>query len=252
MLRAASHDVRDAVAGRQGMATQVEIMSHELKSPLSAIAAAAELLHDTDMPEEQRQHFLGNIERETQRIRHTVDRLMELSRLETLRVLDQVQDVPLHELLREAVETAQLTAVPRGIRIALKPPPHGVVIEGDRFLLSRAVANLLANAIDFSADGGEVRVQARRLRHEVLIEILDQGPGMPDYAAARVFDKFYSLPRPHSQRKSTGLGLSFVNEIAKLHGGSVQLVNRMGPDGRILGAAASLRLPARLLPTDPI
>ncbi|ARU06545.1 two-component system sensor histidine kinase CreC [Comamonas serinivorans] len=250
MLRAASHDVRDAVGGRQGMATQVEIMSHELKSPLSAIAAAAELMQDTDMPAAQRQHFLDNITRETQRIRHTVDRLMELSRLETLRVLDQVQDVDVQELLHEVVQTASLTAVPRQIKIDLIVS-EGMVVEGDRFLLSRAVANLLANAIDFSPDGGDVQVRAKRVRHDVVIEVSDSGPGMPAYAVERVFDKFYSLPRPHSQRKSTGLGLSFVNEIAKLHGGSAQLRNREFANGEVRGACASLVLPARFVPTEP-
>ena len=250
MLRGASHDVRDAIAGRQGMATQVEIMSHELKSPLSAIAAAAELLQDPAMPEPQRALFLDNIARETQRIRHTVDRLLELSRLETLRVLDQVQDVDLNELLSDAIASAQLAARPRNIRIEAHLPT-GIAVEGDRFLLSRALANLLLNAVDFSPDGGEIRVRVQRRPHDVSIQIDDCGPGMPDYALDKVFDKFYSLPRPHNQRKSTGLGLSFVNEIAKLHGGEVRLENRAASATLPKGARASLRLPARFDTGEP-
>ena len=244
MMRAASHDVRDAIAGKQGMATQVELMSHELKSPLSAIAAAAELLHDPDMPEAQRGLFLDNITRETQRIRHTVDRLMELSRLESMRVLDQVQHLDLAELLRDAMDSAQLAAQPRQIRVEGDLPTQ-VGVEGDRFLLSRALANLLANAVDFSPDGGLVRVSVKQLNHDALIRIDDSGPGMPDYAVDKVFDKFYSLPRPHNQRKSTGLGLSFVQEIAKLHGGEVRLLNRPATDNLPAGARAVLRLPAQ-------
>ena len=251
MLRAASHDVRDAIAGKQGMATQVELMSHELKSPLSAIAAAAELLHDPDMPDAQRSLFLDNITRETQRIRDTVDRLMELSRLESLRVLDQVQPLDLHELLRDAMDSAQLAAQPRQIRVLgdwaqLSPVGMDLWVEGDRFLLSRALANLLANAVDFSPDGGVVRVSVQSAGHDALICIDDCGPGMPDYAVDKVFDKFYSLPRPHNQRKSTGLGLSFVQEIAKLHGGEVRLQNRPASDALPAGARAVLRLPAQL------
>ena len=109
---------------------------------------------------------------------------------------------------------------------------------GDAFLLRRAVSNLIDNALDFSPDGGTVSLGLAASRRSADITVRDQGPGLPAYADDKVFEKFFSLARPHSQRRSTGLGLAFVQEIAKLHGGRVSLRN--APGG---GALATLVLP---------
>ena len=111
-------------------------------------------------------------------------------------------------------------------------------VEGDAFLLRRAVSNLLDNALDFSPQGGTVAVRLAGQRRSVDITVSDQGPGVPEYADEKVFEKFYSLARPHSNKKSTGLGLPFVKEIAELHEGRVSLRNGEGG-----GAVATLSLP---------
>ena len=100
------------------------------------------------------------------------------------------------------------------------------------------MSNLLDNAIDFSADGGEVTHRARSARRAAArIRVQDHGPGIPEYAQDKVFEKFYSLARPHSSKKSTGLGLAFVREIASLHHGRIELAN--APDGRRRGDAVA-------------
>jgi two-component system sensor histidine kinase CreC len=99
---------------------------------------------------------------------------------------------------------------------------------GDPFLLHQAVRNLLHNAIEFSPDRGRVRVELRKRGNDVELEISDGGPGIPDYAESKVFDRFYSLPHANGKR-GTGLGLSFVREIMALHGGRVELEN--APEG---------------------
>jgi two-component system, OmpR family, sensor histidine kinase CreC len=106
------------------------------------------------------------------------------------------------------------------------------------FLLRRAIANLIDNALDFSPEGGTVSIAIRPHGRSVEVAVRDRGPGIPDYAEAKVFEKFYSLARPHSRKKSTGLGLAFVKEIAELHHGRVALTN--AADG---GAVATLILP---------
>lgn len=243
VLRAAAHDVRDAVAGKGGMAQHVQSLTHELKSPLSAIAGAAELLQDDDgsMPAADRARFLTNIQREAQRIRSTIDRLLELARLETLRTLDHVAPVDLAALLAEQVASAQGSAAARAIAVELATTVQSVQVEGDRFLLGRAMANLLDNAIDFAPGGSTVQVALTVQHRRAIIAITDAGPGLPGYAADQVFDKFYSLARPHSGKKSSGLGLAFVREIATLHRGQVALTNR--PPGTGPGALATLVLP---------
>ncbi len=110
---------------------------------------------------------------------------------------------------------------------------------GDAFLLQRALTNLLANALDFSPSESIITTRVETQDKQCLISIRDHGQGIPEYALDRIFEKFYSLRRPDSGQKSTGLGLPFVREIAHLHGGEIVLANN--PEG---GAVASLSLPS--------
>ena len=236
-IGAAYDEMRDALAGRNYVADYVQTLTHEVKSPLSAIRGAAELLQEPGMPPEQRHKFLANIMRETQRIQEMVDRMMELTALETRRSLERVEQVELRPMLEPLVAAAQDAAVQRQVKVQLVVEQDATV-EGDPFLLRQAVSNLLDNAVDFSPSGGEVVVTLSRTSRVARIEVKDQGPGIPEYAQEKVFEKFYSLARPHSKKKSTGLGLSFVREISALHQGRIELDNHA--DG---GAVASLSLP---------
>ncbi|OYU43431.1 MAG: two-component system sensor histidine kinase CreC, partial [Burkholderiales bacterium PBB4] len=151
MVRAAYDEMRDALAGRNYVADYVQTLTHEVKSPLSAIRGAAELLQEP-MEEAQRQRFLANIQRETLRIQEMVDRMMELTALETRRVLDTTQPVALLPLLQDLAHTAQGVAAQRNIHITVDAPAD-CTVEADPFLLRRAVSNLLDNALDFSPQG---------------------------------------------------------------------------------------------------
>jgi two-component system sensor histidine kinase CreC len=236
VIGAAYDEMRDALAGRNYVEEYVQTLTHEIKSPLSAIRGAAELLQEP-MPEAKRELFLKNIRDETQRIQDLVDRLLELSSLEKRRGLADVQVIAVDALLSEVcagfapvIDAKQLTLRVDGAA--------GLSLRGEVFLLHRAIANLLQNAIDFSPAGSDVSVSVRSLRRHVEISIRDHGVGIPDYAVDRVFEKFYSLRRPDSGKKGTGLGLSFVKEIAELHHGRVEVRNH--PDG---GVCAILGLP---------
>ena len=169
--------------------------------------------------------------------------MMELTALEARRVLDRTEPVALGALLREVASSAQTAATSRNVRIridGLREDIGEAHVDGDRFLLRQAIGNLLDNAIDFAPAGSQV-VLALRLaaRQNAVITVRDRGPGIPDYAQGKVFEKFYSLARPHSQKKSTGLGLAFVQEIAALHRGRIELGNAKDGDG----AVATLTLP---------
>ena len=236
-LGAAYDEMRDALAGRNYVADYVQTLTHELKSPLSAIRGAAELLHEPGMPDADRQRFTANIERETQRLQELVDRMMELAALEQRRRLPKVEPVALRPLLEELTASAEASGAARGIHVELAAPEPAWV-EGEAFLLRRAVGNLLANALDFSPERGRVRVELHVRARSVDVVVRDQGPGIPDYAGARVFEKFYSLARPATAKKSTGLGLPFAREIAELHHGRISLRNGEGG-----GAVATLSLP---------
>ena len=246
MMGAAYDEMRDALAGRNYVADYVQTLTHEVKSPLSAIRGAAELLQEPGMPQAERQRFLANITREAGRIQEMVDRMMELTALETRRSLDKVQPVALKPLLKELAGAAQDTARQRHIRIEVDAPEDAAV-EGDAFLLRRAVSNLLDNAVDFSPDGSQVCLALHAAGRTVRVQVRDWGQGIPDYAQDKVFEKFYSLARPHSRKKSTGLGLAFVKEIAALHHGRIELVNADGG-----GALATLALPRLAVQTGSL
>jgi two-component system sensor histidine kinase CreC len=233
---AAYDEMRDALAGRNYVADYVQTLTHEVKSPLSAIRGAAELLQEP-MPDADRVRFIANIVRETQRIQELVDRMLELTALESRRALDNPAPVALRPLLQDLVAGLQPAATARGLSLRLEDGDDATVA-GDAFLLQRAVSNLVDNALDFSPAGGEVRIALRREGRAAQLTVQDQGPGIPDYAGDKVFEKFYSLARPNSRKKSTGLGLPFVKEIAELHEGRVSLVN--APEG---GALATLSVP---------
>lgn len=238
-LRGGFREMRDALTGRNYVADYVQTFTHEVKSPLSAIRGAAELLQEPAMPQEERERFLGNVARETLRIQEIVDRMMELTALETRRVLDRTESVGLAALVEEVAASAHGAAAARDVRIALdlRAAP---VVEGDPFLLRRALSNMLDNAIDFAPAGSEVRIALDADARQARIGVRDRGPGIPDYARDKVFQRFYSLARPHGAKKSTGLGLAFVKEIATLHRGKAELDNAR--DG---GALAVLTLPLR-------
>jgi two-component system, OmpR family, sensor histidine kinase CreC len=99
-------------------------------------------------------------------------------------------------------------------------------VNGDAFLIKRALGNLLQNAIDFSPEGGVITISIREGTSTLAVVFQDEGPGVPEYALDKVFDRFFSLPRPKSSKKSSGLGLVFVKEIMELHGGSASVKNR--------------------------
>ena len=248
-LGLAYDEVRDTLAGRNHVADHVQTLTHELKSPLSAIRGAAELLREP-MPAADHARFVANIERETGRIQDLVDRMMELVALESRLQIDSPQPVALRPLLQEQLASAAAAAAARGVRLRLEVHAEAWVL-GDALLLGRAVANLVDNALAFSPRGGEVCLGLHRVRQMAEIRVSDQGPGVPAFALDKVFDKFFSLPRPDTQRRSTGLGLAFVKEVAALHHGRIRLRNAEPPGDAPAdqgaparpGAVATLSLP---------
>ena len=238
-VRHLAHEVRAALAGRSYVSDYVQQLTHEIKSPLSALRGAAELLQEPDLPLPARQQFAASLMRETLRLQEVTDRMQELSALESRRLLQSQQRVPLAPLLQELAASVQTRAPQQPLALRLPADEPDLAVEGDAFLLHRAVGNLLDNALGFSPAGACIDLAVARQGRLAVITVRDRGPGLPAYARQRVFEKFFSLPRPGAQSKSTGLGLSFVREIALLHQGSVSLEN--APGG---GALATLALPA--------
>lgn len=223
-LAQALESMRTELDGKAYVEHYVQTLTHELKSPLAAIRAAAELLR-RDMPEERRERFLQNIDTESERLQMLSDRLLSLSQVEKRRTLDERQVLDIATVWNEVIERFDGRLTSKDVTIA-RHLPHGLTFQGEQFLISQALSNLLENAVDFTPPGGEVRVSAIAVGARLKTELWNSGAEIPSYALARVTERFYSLPRPTTGRKSTGLGLSFVSEVVHLHGGELSVENR--------------------------
>ncbi|MCK6681395.1 MAG: two-component system sensor histidine kinase CreC [Thermoanaerobaculia bacterium] len=234
-LGTAFEEMRQALEGRKYVEHYVETLTHALKSPLSAIRGAAELMRE-EMPAARREKFLGNVLLESDRMQKVIDQLLRLSVLENQGRLGTVAAVDLASLAREVSESSASHLERRSIslRLALEEAR----VDGDAFLLKQAIANLLQNAIEFSGTGTAIELRTGVEGGQALVEIADEGPGIPAYAREKVFEKFYSLPRPETGAKSSGLGLPIVRQVARLHRGEIELENR--PQR---GLKARLKLP---------
>ena len=224
-LAAATEAMRREIDGKAYVEQYVHTLTHEMKSPLSAIRGAAELLQEGDVPAPMRERFLANIDGESLRLQRLVDRLLSLAGVEKRQALEQTEIIDLAEIAAIELEAKRPLAERKNLTLQLDTGSD-CTLEGDRFLLEQAISNLLDNAIEFSLPDGTIAVQIDSNGTTLSLRVRNDGPAVPDYALGRVFERFYSLPRPDGQRKSTGLGLSFVREIARLHHGRVSLYNR--------------------------
>lgn len=238
-LGRAFDEMRVAVAGKREIESMAQALSHELKSPLSAIQGAAELLQEPAMEPARKERFLANIVGESQRAREIVERLLQITSLETKSALDRRERISLRGVVEAAREGLLGLYSPRRIVIAL-PAEDEAEVFGDPFLVQQSVRNLLQNAVEFSPDDATIRVHIERRPAEGRVVVEDDGPGIPAFARERIFEKFFSIERPSTGRKGSGLGLSFVREVMTLHGGRIRIDSPLGEGG---GTRATLSFP---------
>ena len=241
-LRQAFEEMRAALEGKAYVERYVQTLTHEIKSPLSAIRGAAEILVENP-PDEVRVRFIENIRAEAGRIQRVVDLLLQLASLEARKARPDFKAVDLAQVAREVVDASQPAAQVGRVALTLDTSAP-TACRGDAALLAQAVSNLVQNALAFTPAGGTVVVRTSSSPDGgARITVDDTGTGIPEYAQARIFERFYSLPRPGTGVKSTGLGLSLVREIANLHDGDISVTNRA--EG---GVRAEMRIPIHRAP----
>lgn len=210
----AMEEMRVALDGKRYISDYVQALTHELKSPIAAIRGAAELL-DEDMPDADRKRFMGNIHNEVVRMQELIDRLLDLASLESRPGLDNIEVIDVESLFNDVIDSMQPIALHDDIEIRSNVE-QPLQIQGERFLLTKALTNLVKNAIEFSCAGGQIELSATKQEAKIRLCVTDHGTGIPDYAIDKVCERFYALPKPDG-KKGSGLGLSFVSEIAALH-----------------------------------
>ena len=217
--------MRERLEGKQYVERYVHALTHELKAPLAAVRSASELL-ESPLPEADRARFAASVREQSERMAQMIDKLLALAAVEHRQRIEQPTAIDVASLVDAAVAPFAGRDVPVQVRLDAGVPP--LRLSGDTFLLRQLLSNLVDNACDFSPADGAVEVTAATEGARLRITVADRGPGVPDYAMPRVFERFFSLPRPGGRSRSSGLGLAFAAEVAALHGGEVRLTQRDG------------------------
>jgi two-component system, OmpR family, sensor histidine kinase SenX3 len=214
-------------------------ISHELKTPVGALAVLAEAASDSDDPEVV-QRLTTRMVSEAHRAARTIDDLLELSRIELGgRALQAVVDV--HGVVLDAVERTAAVAAQRAVQVRTTSADVHLKAVGDSRQLVSALANLIDNAVKFSDAGAVVTVDATEHGGWVDLVVEDHGVGIPAPDLDRVFERFYRVDQARSRETGgTGLGLAIVRHVATNHGGDVLVVSEEG-----VGSTFTLRVPAR-------
>ncbi len=214
-------------------------VSHELKTPLSAIRGFAETLLDGAMEDpEAGKPFLQRIVKQCTRLDALLSDLLTLSTLEHASSRRPNEAVRLDAILREVLEMLGALATARNIQISTRLDRVSE-LHGDPVALERLCANLFENAVKYNRDGGRVDVRLFEKAGEVILEISDTGIGIPEAALDRLFERFYRVDKGRSRREGgTGLGLAIVKHATQMHGGRIDVHSQLGQ-----GTTFTVRLP---------
>jgi two-component system sensor histidine kinase SenX3 len=215
-------------------------VGHELKTPLGALSVLAETIAETD--DAAVRSRLGNrLSQESQRISNLIDDILDLAQVESFAA--EPVPIPIAEVIAEAASQVQLAAEDAGVVLFTEPTSEAAFVAGDRRQIVTAVANLLDNAVKYTAvnedDSGKVLVRVLADDDWVSIEVRDEGIGIPAAHLDRIFERFYRVDKARSRASGgTGLGLAIVRHVAINHGGEVSVSSEEGK-----GSTFKLRLP---------
>jgi two-component system sensor histidine kinase SenX3 len=218
-------------------------VSHELKTPVGALALLAETVQDAADDPVAVRRFTERMQAEAHRLSALVHEIIELSRLQVAGALQEVATIRVRDVVDEAVDRAATAAQAKNITIAVGGS-QDCLVYGDHNLLVTAVRNLLDNAVSYSGSNTQVGVGVREVDGLVEIAVVDQGIGIAADEQERVFERFYRIdPARSRDTGGTGLGLSIVKHVAADHGGDVRMWSEPGK-----GSTFTLRIPAADLP----
>lgn len=216
-------------------------VSHELKTPVGAIKLLAEAVSDASDDPEAVERFAGRMLTESDRLTRLVQQIIELSRLQADDPLETPTTVGIDDVIAVAVDTSAIDAGSKHIDIVTGGTP-GLQVFGNHEQVAAAVANLVANAVSYSANDSTVLVTTKADDGTVEVSVVDQGIGIPPDEIDRIFERFYRVdPARHRSTGGTGLGLSIVKHVAATHGGDVRVWSVEGQ-----GSTFTLTLPQHL------
>ena len=207
-------------------------VSHELKTPLTAILASAEILRNENTPKETVTHFAGNITKEANRLITLVNDIIKLSKLDDKSIVMETQDVDLYKIAKDVNDT--LDPIASSNNVTLKLYGEKTMLKGVPTILSEIVYNLVDNSIKYNRDGGSVTVTVAPVDGKATLIVEDTGIGISKEDKSRVFERFYRVDKSHSKEiGGTGLGLSIVKHGVEYHKGTLSVESELGKGTRI-------------------
>ena len=215
-------------------------VSHELKTPLTAIRMYTEAMQmEEDLDGQTRREYLDIILKESERLSRLVGNVLDFARIEQGRKTYNIRPVVLAEVLEASVRAVEHPLQQSGFQLDLAVDGDLPPVAADPDAIEQAILNLLGNAMKYSGDSRRIALQLLRENGDAVIRVVDHGVGIPGKEQARIFEKFYRVPSPENrQMPGTGLGLTLVQHIVKAHGGSVGVDSKPGE-----GSTFSIRLP---------
>ncbi len=200
----------------------VSNVSHEFKTPISAIEGYSTLLQDGDNLTEEQRVYVGKILSNTRRLSSLVGSVLLLSKLENQQIPTNRAPYRMDEQIRQSILGLESAWEPKDIEFDVELEP--VEFLGAEAMMRHVWDNLISNAIKFSPVGGPVTLRLFKTEKDIYFTVQDQGPGLSDEAKKHVFDKFYQADSSHRQ-EGNGLGLTLVRRVLDLHGGTVSVDN---------------------------
>ena len=198
----------------------VGVVSHELRTPLTALLGFSELLLAEDVPDSDRREGTTLLHNGAQRLRHLVEQLLDVSRIDHARLELRLGPVSVAEATEQALHS--IAALPHGLEISQRFEPDLPPVLADHEKLVQILTNLVSNAVKYSPDGGQITIDARRVGPSVRIEIADQGLGLPSHELDSIFDRFHRVDDERRRTiEGTGLGLYITRQLVEMHGGTV-------------------------------
>ena len=250
-LSGALRDMTNALYSRiEAIESFAADVAHELRNPLTSLRSAVETL-PLAKSDDSRRRLLDVIGHDVKRLDRLISDISDASRLDAELQRQEIGTVDLANLLKALVTAANEVNPAVKVTLAFEGgPPATFRIPGHDSRLGQVVTNLIDNARSFSPPDGSVRVTARRLKNEVEIAVDDDGPGIPDDALEKIFERFYTDRPDQGFGQNSGLGLSISKQIVEAHGGRIWAENRSGFAGpgmpaKVFGARFVVRLPAK-------
>lgn len=209
-------------------------VSHDLKTPLSVIRMFGETLEmERVTSDAQRREYYRVITRESERLSRLIDNVLDFSRIEGGRRTYQMARAPVEPLVHQTIDAFAYPLREQGFKLEVHVDPDLPDVSMDSAAVEQALANLVDNAIKYSADRRSIRVEARSSEGGVAITVADEGIGIPRDEQARIFEKFYRVGRSETQgRRGSGVGLALVRHVAQAHGGRITVDSEPGAGSR--------------------